>query len=788
MFFRRLLCCLAVCAAYLIIASCSGNPVIPANGGVAGVVPDHVSMGSHYIAGYFEISVDPLSNTIQSIPLRNLQLHLNALRFLEPPPPVCLHLENLQITGSSVDVDVSFDHPFPDYQEYSGFDVCGIVITSGSISGFSDPDIVIAGEGDTRLVNPDGLTRWWNPSEFPYNQSAPIFGYIDGVLGTPDDIANFSATLNGYKYHAEGLGADASPTSIDYEMRGVFPAGTTQCRHYTIELDAGLVFNYAIDASWSAPDGPPVVIPDSFPPDANRDEPWFVEAEVTDNTLYYNPDAGSGGGELTIQVTCYDWFDGTDNIVHVESPGVFEPLEVTVPDSGNENYSTYMVDLTDPVLDSADPIELLISVEAAQDYQGLLPGKQTSAYHPLITAEVEEKIPGPVILVWNPETPVDHPDREDYNDFEPAVITDGNGEVLIAFFRYEDTLTEQRVSYPLVASSDDNAHTFSQATSAYWENHSAPGTDQCWNGKYTLGSDGQAFHSYGGPDGHCLQKTPWSGSGVDPSAGSMNGTIMENAGEMMYTVDGYPMMFGDQGGTILMRRGDYPNEAGTQTYPDYEGTEYVLVAEAVLNYISTSRCTGMTSDGRTHLLFWHSGCPYIRMVSSSNSSGTSWNSAMDVYIGLAEIWVGGRNPSLWIDEHDGFHVVWTGEVWWGDWELMYGYSSDGTDWDEMTSFYSLETIPADDGLRDVEIVMIDAFGETYIFVCYESGGNIYCKYKNTAQDSWHPEIQVNEHSPAELPSIYPNGDTGVVFVYQADDGSGDKLTDVYYTLAEFIQD
>ena len=69
--------------------------------------------------------------------------------------------------GNTVlDLDIRIVHPFPTMLEYSGFDVKGIFITKGTLTGFSDAGLTLANTGETRLLNPDGYTRWWNAREF----------------------------------------------------------------------------------------------------------------------------------------------------------------------------------------------------------------------------------------------------------------------------------------------------------------------------------------------------------------------------------------------------------------------------------------------------------------------------------------------------------------------------------------------------------------------------------------------------------------------------------------------
>ena len=106
------------------------------------------------------------------------------------------------------------------------------LITSGNQSGYEDPDIVMAGEGDTRLLNPDGYTRWWNPAEFPVNNGT-IFSYTDGLLGAPYSTGGFNCTLNAYKYYCDDLDDPDDPLSdVDPQGRGVFSAGQKNVRHF----------------------------------------------------------------------------------------------------------------------------------------------------------------------------------------------------------------------------------------------------------------------------------------------------------------------------------------------------------------------------------------------------------------------------------------------------------------------------------------------------------------------------------------------------------------------------
>jgi len=354
-------------------ASDRGAVIPPADGTAIERTPD-----MHQFWGLWQFKADPAAQTLEIIPIRAGDFHLNALQFLEPPPLVNLTLESLQFNGKTINADISLRNPFLGFNKFTGFDVCGVLITNGSITGFDDPDLRMAGKGDTRLLNPDGYTRWWNPAEFPNDNT--MLSYKDGLLGTPDSSAHYNSTLNAYKYFCDDLDADESLTGITLEKRGMFSAGQKNIRHYTIELGSeGLIFNYAVDANWQFPTGPkPWQIPDDFGPGANRVEAYRISAAEVSNTLWN--DGTSNGGDLSLSIDVYDWFNASANKVKVESTGNFPPVTTISPSAGGDGFSTYAVDVIGAT-PAQGSIDLLVTIESeAVGYQDLLPGKTVSAY------------------------------------------------------------------------------------------------------------------------------------------------------------------------------------------------------------------------------------------------------------------------------------------------------------------------------------------------------------------------------------------------------------------------
>jgi len=335
----------------------------------------------HGLWGLYTFTCDLASATVDIQPLRDAELHLNALHFLEPPPYVNVTLESKpKINGNILDIDIGLRHPFLGQNIYTGFDVCGIMFTHGSVTGYTDPDIIMSGESDTRLLNADGYTRWWNPAEFPHGDT--MLSYINGLLGTPVENADFNCTLNAYKYFADGLDKDAPLTALDPANRGVFSAGGKNIRHYKIDMSGGLIFNYAVDACWKMPQGkPPYNVPDDFPPAANRPEAWNVSVMEVENRLNYDDLKGCAGGYLKLQIDVWDHYSASVNKIYCESLDGIPLTSSLVPTGGGEGYSTYEIDLLGENITHSGDADLLIAVQSeVSGYGGILPGETIVSY------------------------------------------------------------------------------------------------------------------------------------------------------------------------------------------------------------------------------------------------------------------------------------------------------------------------------------------------------------------------------------------------------------------------
>ena len=385
-----------VIALAAVLAGCSGagvNGIAPEENPVPSIDNGRYINESHYALGMWQFKASADEGTLEVTPLRISEMHLNAMLFLEPPPLLNITLESPpKFTGDILDVDIGLRHPFLGLLEFTGFDVCGILISMGSVGGYDDSNVLMPGSGDTRLLNADGYSRWWNPSEFPHNNT--MFAYKDGLLGTPDASAHYNATVNGYKLFCDLLGASTEVGSLSPAQRCVFSAGQKNIRHYKIQLGSdGLVFNYAVDANWVYPMGQaPWQVPDDFPPAANRPESWNIAITEAKNTLWN--DGVDYGGELKLAIDVWDHFDADLNTVKVESPGHFTAVSSGTATGGGEGYSTYEIDIT-TVTPPVDMMDLFISViSEKKDYQGFIPGADITAYF-THSVTVDDQNPGP---------------------------------------------------------------------------------------------------------------------------------------------------------------------------------------------------------------------------------------------------------------------------------------------------------------------------------------------------------------------------------------------------------
>lgn len=313
MYQQRTFFSLVVIILLIVSLGCQGNPASPSTGDPAESLKNQSSTGNRINLGAYDIEINPLDMTIEAIPLRTGELHLNLTK-------IFLDTMNLGVVldqGASDPpngffvVDFTLTHPFTTEIQFSIFDVKGIVMVPGSLAIGS---LLFSDTNETQVLNADGYTRWWNPTEFT---KAGIFGYTDGLF-TNAESGQLTATVNPYKYFADILGPE-DPMHLVYleplatnQGRGIFTPGSFVTRRYEVLFQMtptpNFKFAFVIDGSWDVPvPNPPDVVPSDFPIEANQPEAYHVALAEKINTLYYDTETATGGGILKLQINVHDW-------------------------------------------------------------------------------------------------------------------------------------------------------------------------------------------------------------------------------------------------------------------------------------------------------------------------------------------------------------------------------------------------------------------------------------------------------------------------------------------------
>jgi len=335
----------------------SGNPVAPRTEPAFNMQDENAhpgqSLGNRSLWGLWQFKVDLSNEEVEIVPLRLGEAHVNVIRLLEPAAFVYLRIDDdsieIDLAKGTIDVDIILEHPLAKSPEYTGFDVRGIFITDGSLGGLSiDEELVMSASEESRILNPDGYTRWWNPTEFT---GSGLLGYVEGKLGKPHGVIGYSSTLNGYKYFADGLSAEGEILDpLILVNRGRFSSESENRRHYKLmfgpDVDDIMVFNYAVDTSWERPDKFPPTTIDDFSLSANSLEPFHIRINEEVNSLYWDPeivDCPQSGGIIRVSVEVATW-QGVGGIseVYVGSPEIGADFIQATETGGYDEYYAYI--------------------------------------------------------------------------------------------------------------------------------------------------------------------------------------------------------------------------------------------------------------------------------------------------------------------------------------------------------------------------------------------------------------------------------------------------------------
>jgi len=395
--------CIPFCIPVLILVliGCSGsssNPAAPPadeQGLTQGAVTGQGLSGpSAVVWGFWDITIDPATWETEIVPIRAANLTVDVVKFLQPPAGLVNGVwvsvtDNSEfITEGKLVLDVTLGHPFPGYDQFTGFDVLGVFIhTGGKFYDYDLVDDIEFPDGVTSAVleNADGYTMWMSPELFP--EDGTIFTYMPGILGTDDFPGIDAADVNGYKYFADSLASDENVggffnDQFNCDMRGKFAPGAANTREYQLRfpMDGGmpvLNFQYAVIANWDVHDktlyGDPDIldVPEDFPPTANAREPFYLN--VTDNSTTWYVDDDHRGGDIVLDIDVFTWH-GVEGIGDIyltgNSPDLvpggfawFDPTGLVWTPFTNNGYRATLT-IEDSVPASVVGQELLIAIEA----------------------------------------------------------------------------------------------------------------------------------------------------------------------------------------------------------------------------------------------------------------------------------------------------------------------------------------------------------------------------------------------------------------------------------------
>jgi hypothetical protein len=371
---------LTFCVIFLI--SCSGGnsiPTLPDSGSPQNLTNQSTQSqqsDNTYMLGYYDVYFDPASGTFDISENRTAAYTVNVLPFLNKmiSPKNGITLGSVVIhdddpTFLGVDVEFQVYHPFPGLDQYKAYDLMAIIISNGA-DNLAYDNLRVGRHGvDTYMKNPDGYTRWFNPTDFT---TQLIFGYAPGGF---QNLAG-DAQINPYKYYAQGLEPDGNLWDFltsGSNNDGYFESGGGRMMELEFPLPPdgiGLWFGLAIACCWEEQGQDP---PGGYTP-YHRDETIAVKATQTPD-VWYNPTDGSGG-KLILDLDVYAW-EEQPSVIKIESSVLPSEADFDFASNasfGADNYSTWHVEADASGLTSSEGQYYWVIAESqGYDYKNGLP-------------------------------------------------------------------------------------------------------------------------------------------------------------------------------------------------------------------------------------------------------------------------------------------------------------------------------------------------------------------------------------------------------------------------------
>ncbi len=360
----------------------AGNPVSPATAYESSTSQTKPAQAQTHLWGYYDVYIDIENQTAEAALNRSAMFTANVVTFVNKPPTnLAFKIHGTPVAADRVDVDldVFIQHPFPGMDQYNGYDVRGIFMGDGSAMMAYGSNLRYAEHGTDQVMYdyddkvsypytdpyghklvgmPDGYTRWFNLSEFSMGGMS-LFQYTPGKFAAKGFAG--TATLNPYKYFADGLEADDDLwtwLAANPDKHGVFSAGSTNVRNYYLRFpnSKGVKYGYAIIANWEGTD------PASHP--SNTPETVAYSVDITPD-IYSYQECGSGG-DLILDINLFGW-QGMPSAIYIESTVLSSVHELTpdemIPIGGDGYSSAYHVEIPADGIQDPDDNEFWVIAE-----------------------------------------------------------------------------------------------------------------------------------------------------------------------------------------------------------------------------------------------------------------------------------------------------------------------------------------------------------------------------------------------------------------------------------------
>ncbi len=295
---------------FLLLQGCGKNesPVAPQSDypGTQTILTDsqRTVQTNRYLWGIWDVRISEDRETVEIIPDRSSTMHFNTVRLMEEVPcTTCIVIIIKELIPPNVlSVDFRLTHPFPAPMNLTAFDLRGIIINGADYTFPANNRTVGMGNSKLVLLDPDGYTSLFNPTEFSEDSGMPpVLRYYPGKLMLDGDL---SSTLNPFIAYSQDL------------PRRVFYAGSEETRNIHVRLpDVPVEFGYAVDVNWIPVENVDDPLVD-FPPEAN-----CVEAYKIDLPDYIQVSAGDMS-EIMVEIFDHQSYE-TISSVSVEAPEIF---------------------------------------------------------------------------------------------------------------------------------------------------------------------------------------------------------------------------------------------------------------------------------------------------------------------------------------------------------------------------------------------------------------------------------------------------------------------------------